>query len=551
MTKRIFRSICLAALAVLLASSGLTMGAMYNYFTRLQLRQLRTETQLAAQGVSREGLAYFSGLENLDCRITWIDSDGTVLYDSIRSSGSMENHLLREEVREALEAGYGESTRYSDTIMEQSLYAAIRLPDGTVVRLSNEQDSVLTLLLDMVRPMLLIIGAAVILALVLASRLSSGVVKPLNNLNLDDPMSNARYEELFPLLRRIESQQLQLRAQESELRQEKKQFDTVTRSMSEGLVLLDIKNTVMAMNPAAARMLGTDKIAAGTDFLLVNRSPDVCELVYNALTGKKGEKIVQLPGGNYQMISSPVRAEDIVSGVVLLILDITEKEKAEVLRREFTANVSHELKTPLHAISGYAELLRSGLVQTGDVPAFSDKIYAEAQRLIRLVEDILRLSRLDEGGADMTWETADLYALVREARENLSAAAELNRVRVEITGQAALLRTIPQLADAIVFNLLDNAIKYNRPGGSVAVTLEPGEETVKLRVSDTGIGIPTEDQSRIFERFYRVDKSHSKAVGGTGLGLSITKHACQILGASISLDSQPEKGTCITVVFPK
>ena len=551
MTKKIFRSICLAALAVLLASSGLTMGVLYNYFTRLQLRQLRTETRLTAQGVSREGMAYFSGLENLDCRITWIGSDGTVLYDSTRSTGGMENHLLREEVKEALESGYGESTRYSDTIMEQSLYAAQRLPDGTVVRLSNEQDSVLTLLLDMVRPMLLVICAVLLLALALASRLSSGVVKPLNNLNLDDPLSNARYEELFPLLRRIETQQLQLRAQESQLKQKQKQFDTVTRSMSEGLVLLDNKNAVLAMNPAAARILGTDKTAPGTDFLLVNRSAPVCELVYSALTGKKGEQVVLLPGGNYQMISSPVRAEGIVSGVVLLFLDITEKEKAEALRREFTANVSHELKTPLHAISGYAELLRSGIVQPGDVPEFSEKIYAEAQRLIRLVEDILRLSRLDEGGADMTWETADLYALVREAREHLSAAAELNRVRVEITGQAALLRTIPQLAGAIVFNLLDNAIKYNRPGGSVAVTLEPGQETVKLRVSDTGIGIPTEDQSRIFERFYRVDKSHSKAVGGTGLGLSITKHACQILGASISLDSQPEKGTCITVVFPK
>lgn len=550
MTRRIFRSICLAAVVILLAAVVLISGALYSYFTTLQLQQLHTETTLAAQGVSHEGLAYFDSLPVTDCRITWIAADGTVLYDSRHSSGELENHLERSEVREALESGYGESIRYSHTVMEQSLYAALRLEDGTVLRLSNEQDSVLTLLLGMLRPMGLIVLVAVFLALVLASRLSRRIVRPLNNLNLKDPMSNREYPEIKPLLTRIESQQAQLRQQADALKSQQKRFDTVTRSMSEGLVLLDNKNTVLSMNPAAARQFGTTRDCIGCDFLTVNRTAPVCELIYQALTGKKGEQAVSLNGVDYHMISSPVRTEGIVTGVVLLLFDLTEKQKAEVLRREFTANVSHELKTPLHAISGYAELMKSGIVPPQDTTHFSDKIYGEAQRMIQLVEDILRLSRLDEGGTDMTWASVDLYQIARETTENLSGPAELAGITIALDGNSVAIHAIPQLVSGILFNLTDNAIKYNRPGGKVTICIHDQSDSVRLCVSDTGIGIPVEHRERVFERFYRVDKSHSKEVGGTGLGLSIVKHAVQILGASIRLDSNTN-GTTVTVTFPK
>lgn len=550
MTKRIFRAICIAVLVVLLSSMGLIFRALYAYFTQMQLQQLRTETMLAAQGVDHEGLEYLQTLDISHCRITWIDADGTVLYDSQRSSSDMENHLQREEVIEALDSGYGESTRYSDTIMEQSLYAAILLSDGTVLRLSIEQDSVVTLLLGLIPPILPILAIAAVLALVLAARLSARVVRPLNELDLDAPLSNTDYPEITPLLRRIDLQHKQLRDQASLLHSKQKQFDTVTGSMSEGLVLLDNKNTILSINPAAARLLGAEKDCVGADFLTVNRTGPVCELVYKALTGKKSEKNIPLGSGMYHMISSPVRADGIVSGVVLLLLDMTEKQKSEALRREFTANVSHELKTPLHAISGYAELMKSGLVPPSDQAHFSEKIYGEAQRMIRLVEDILRLSRLDEGGEDMAWSECDLYRLAEETVRNLSSAAELAQVELALEGNPVTFRSIEQLLSGILFNLTDNAIKYNRPGGSVRVRVEQTAAAAVLTVADTGIGIGPEHRDRIFERFYRVDKSHSKEAGGTGLGLSITKHASQILGASIDLRSTPGEGTTVTVTFP-
>jgi len=551
MIRRIFRSICLAVMVVLLATVGLILGVLHSYFTTIQLQQLRTETTLAAQGVTHEGIAYFDSIPAMDCRITWIAGDGTVLYDSHHSSGELENHLERSEVRDALESGYGESIRYSDTIMEQSLYAALRLEDGTVLRLSNEQDSVLTLLLGMLQPMVLIIIAAAAPALGLASRLSKRIVSPLNSLNLNEPLSNKEYPEITPLLTRIDSQQAQLRQQADALKSHQKRFDTVTRSMSEGLVLLDNKNTVLSMNPAAARQFGTTRDCIGIDFLTVNRSAPVCELIYQALTGKKGEQNVQLGDVPYHMISSPVRTEGIVTGVVLLLFDLTEKQKAEALRREFTANVSHELKTPLHAISGYAELMKSGMVPPQDTPQFSEKIYTEAQRMIRLVEDTLRLSRLDEGGEDMAWNTVDLYAYALETVQHLSGPAELAGIRLELEGNSVPTHAIPQLVSGILFNLTDNAIKYNRPGGKVTIRITETPDSIRLTVSDTGIGIPDEHRERIFERFYRVDKSHSKEVGGTGLGLSIVKHAAQILGAKIELESTPGEGTSVTVDFRK
>ena len=552
MTKRIFRSIVFAVLAVLLAAVTLILGVVYSYFTQVQQSQLRVETALAAHAVANEGMAYFDRLDGtMDCRITWIAADGRVLYDNRTDTESMVNHLEREEVAQALTAGYGQSTRYSDTLLQQYVYAAERLPDGSVLRLSASRQSVLQLLVDTLWPILLILFAAAALSLWLASRLSRDIVRPLNGLDLDAPLGEKSYPELLPLLHRLDAQQRQLHHQQQELAQRQKEFHTVTKSLPEGLVLLNQAGTILSINPAASTLLEVTPNCLGADFSVANRNPVVAGLVEKAFSGKKAEQTVELMGSTCMAAARPVRTEGVLSGVVLLLLDLTQKQKAEALRREFTANVSHELKTPLHAVSGYAELLRSGLVQPEDAAGFYDKIYGEAQRLIRLVEDILRLSRLDEGAADMNWIPTDLFAALQQTALQLSAPAELAGVRLDIQGSPAELTGIPQLHNAILFNLLDNAIKYNHRGGTVRASVENGEQTVTLRVSDTGMGIPAEHQERIFERFYRVDKSHSKEVGGTGLGLSIVKHAVQILHGQLTLTSIPGEGTTITVVLPK
>lgn len=552
MTKRIFRSIVFAALAVLLASAALIIGVVHSYFTRGQYSQLRVETALAAHAVANEGLDYFHKLDGtMDCRITWIGTDGTVLYDNRSDSGSMENHLAREEVIQALESGYGQSSRYSDTLMQEYMYAAEKLPDGTVLRLSSTRQTVLQLLVKTLWPVLLIISAAALLSFWLANRLAWEIVRPLNELDLNAPLRNYTYPEIRPLLHRLDIQQEQLRQQSQELAQRQKEFHTVTKSLPEGLVLLSSSGTILSINPAACSLLEVTPNCIGADFSVANRNSSIAALVDTAFTGKKAEQTVAISGNAYMAAARPVKTEGILSGVVLLLLDLTQKQKAEVLRREFTANVSHELKTPLHAISGYAELLKSGLVRSDDQEGFYEKIYGEAQRLIQLVEDILRLSRLDEGAADMEWVSIDLYAALCQTARVLEGPAELAGVTMEIRGSSLSLPGIPQLYNAILFNLLDNAIKYNRKGGRITASVEERGEFAVLTVSDTGMGIPREHQDRIFERFYRVDKSHSKEVGGTGLGLSIVKHAVQILQADLTLDSTPGQGTTITIAFPK
>ena len=552
MTKRIFRSIVFAVLAVLLAASVLIVGVVYSYFTQVQFAQLRIETALAAHAVVNEGMDYFHKLDDtMDCRITWIGSDGTVLYDNRTTTDSMVNHLEREEVVEAMAAGYGESSRYSDTLMQQYIYAAECLPDGTVLRLSSTRQSVLQLLANNLWPILLIITAAAVLSFWLANRLSREIVRPLNNLDLDEPLQNRTYPEIRPLLQRLEAQQDQLRVQRQELAQRQREFHTVTKSLPEGLVLLSGAGSILSINPTASELLMVTPNCIGADFSVANRNPAIAALVETAFSGKKAEQTVLLGTGTYMAAARPVKTEGVMSGVVLLLLDLTQKQKAEELRREFTANVSHELKTPLHAVSGYAELLKSGLVQPEDAAYFYEKIYSEAQRLIALVEDILRLSRLDEGAADMDWILFDLYEALQHSALQMRGSAELSDVTLEVRGESAMLSGIPQLHNAILFNLLDNAIKYNHRGGKVTAVVENRENTVFLQVSDTGMGIPAEHQDRIFERFYRVDKSHSKAVGGTGLGLSIVKHAVQILHADMKLSSIPGEGTTITIEFPK
>lgn len=550
MTKRIFRSISLVAVGIFLASVTLFMGVLYDYFTGVQQSQLRMQTNLAAQGVLHEGAAYFEGLDTNNYRITWIGEDGTVLYDSKSDSGDMENHLQREEVDEAMQHGLGESKRYSRTLLERSLYCAQQLADGTVLRLSVAQSSLLTLVLGMLQPMCVIFVIAMVLSMVLASRLSKKIVKPLNELNLDDPLSNDGYDELSPLLRRLNAQQRQIKRQSDELLQKQHQFETITNGMTEGLLLLNSQRIVLSMNPAAQRLFGTDASCVGQMILSVNRSSELQELLMKAGNGKYAEKVMELNGGRYQLDASPIFSQEKVSGMVVLLMDVTEKERAEQLRREFTANVSHELKTPLHTISGCAELMESGMVKPADQPRFAGQIYAEAQRMIHLVEDIIKLSHLDEGAEDMKREEVDLYAVARDAVSSLMPAASAANVTLSVDGEVAAVYGIPQLLHGIVYNLCDNAIKYNRPGGKVEVSVNNQAQGVCLTVADTGIGIPEEHQKRIFERFYRVDKSHSKEIGGTGLGLSIVKHAARLHEADIEVHSEPGKGTTIHVMFP-
>ena len=535
---------------VLVATLSLIMGLTYRYYSQLQQKQLRTETALVSQAVEVGGLSYLQNLQGSDCRITWISADGEVLFDSSKGSEAMENHLQREEIRQALETGYGESTRFSDTLLEQSVYAAQRLSDGTVLRLSFRQQTVFNLIFSLARSMALVILVALALALWLARRLASLVVRPLNELNLDDP-NHHTYKELEPILERMDAQRIQLQGRTRELKRKQREFDAVAAQMAEGMVLMNERCHVLTMNPAAARIMSMVRPMVGINFLDLNEAGPLKATLDQALSDQRGSALVQLKSGIYQATASPVRSGGQVTGVVLLMVDVTEKQQLEQQRREFTANVSHELKTPLHAISGYAELLKSGMVAQQDVGGFSDRIYLESQRMIRLVEDILKLSHLDEGSRNYTLEPVDLSSIVAATMPELDSVATRRSVTLSYQGEPAMVSGVPHLLTAIATNLISNAIKYNRAEGKVMITVENTPEGAVLTVADTGIGIPEDHRERIFQRFYRVDKSHSKAVGGTGLGLSIVKHAAQIHGAAVELESQENEGTTIRIRFPK
>lgn len=550
MTKRIFRSICLVALVVFFSCVILFMGVLYEYFSNVEHAQLAMQTDLAAQGVRNEGIGYFDDLSIADYRITWIDTDGHVIYDSESDTANMENHLEREEVQEALLAGYGESERYSVTLMERALYSARKLDDGSVLRLSISQKSILTLLLGMVQPVCMIFGIALVLSVVLAIRVSKKIVEPINEIDLDDPLSNEGYDELSPFLRRIDSQRKQLHKQETRLLQKENELNTIIDSMNEGMVLLNPQGKIISINPAARKLLDAGENCAGMDMLSLCRNLDLQEILGDALKGERGERTILLHGESYQIDANPITSENLVKGAALFFFNITEKEKSEQIRREFTANVSHELKTPLHTISGYAELLKDNMVKENDRMPFAGKIYNETQRMIRLVEDIISLSRLDEGAADMKREDIELYGLALKAVQSLETEAEAAGVTLTISGTAVTLNGISQLLYSVIYNLCDNAIKYNQEHGKVTVTVRREESAAVLTVEDTGIGIAPEHQERIFERFYRVDKSRSKAVGGTGLGLSIVKHAAKIHHARIEVNSSVGKGTIVIVRFP-
>ncbi len=547
MTKKIFHSIFIAALAVLLACFTLIIGVLFHYFRGVQKDQLKIELNLASVAVEMGGIDYLEKADNDACRITWVDANGVVLYDSQSNPETMENHAQREEIAEALTTGKGESTRYSTTATEETLYCAKQLSDGTVLRVSVSYASIPLLLLGMLQPVLIIFLLALILSGILANRLSKKIVHPLNSLDLDEPLENNAYDELSPLLTHIDKQQKKIAAQKKELNDRQNEFYTVIENMNEGLVLLNEKRAILSINPAATAFFNTQN-AVGKDLIEVERSQEMEKMLQAAEQNGSSALKVSRNGHEYQLHANRIQSNGKQSGIVILIFDITEKVFAERNRQEFTANVSHELKTPLHSIMGSAELLENGLVKVEDVPRFIGHIRSEASRLVTLIEDIIRLSQLDEG-AEPEPEEVDLFALSVDEVNALKQTAQEKNVSICVEGEHTVITGVRQLLHEIVYNLCDNAIKYNVPGGSVKVQVSSTKDGAVLSVADSGIGIPREHQDRIFERFYRVDKSHSKETGGTGLGLSIVKHAVQYMGGSIHVESAPDSGTNITITF--
>lgn len=544
MTSKIFRSTVLVAVVVLLCSLAVVMGLLFNHYTQVQVEQLKDELSLAVTGTEQYGNAFLENIEADRFRVTWIDADGTVLFDTKADQATMENHSNREEIQEALASGFGSAVRTSATMTEQTYYEAKRLVDGTVLRISTNQESALSLMIGMLWPITLITVLAICLSAFLARRMAMRIVEPLNKLDLEQPLKNETYEEISPLLHRIHRQHNQIRMQVEKMKRKADEFNQITSSMQEGLVLLDSYGKIVSINSAAQMIFGADCNSTGKDFLLIDRSRIMRNAVNEALDKGRAYARENRNGRDYQFDLSCIKSNNLVIGAVILAFDITERVNAEQMRREFSANVSHELKTPLQGIIGSAELLESGMVKPEDTSRFVGHIKKEASRLVNLIEDIIRLSQLDEG-IELPKEKVDMLELAEEVKAILEPSAADKQVTVQITGNGFFVEGVRRMLHEVLYNLCDNAIKYNVPGGSVTIYADNN----RLIVRDTGIGIPAEHKDRIFERFYRVDKSHSKASGGTGLGLSIVKHASAYHKAEITLESTPGKGTSITIQF--
>ena len=550
MKKRIFRAILGVALAVLTASLVLIVGVLHGYFQDRVLHELAQATAYVAHGVENEGMDYLTDQLPRNDRITWVASGGAVLYDNWNDSREMEEHTDREEIREARELGRGMAVRHSETMGQTVVYYALRLHDGSILRLATTQYSVWMLVLQALQPVALMMALAFFLALWLAGRLSRQLVEPINALDPGDLEEDREtYEELAPLVRKIRSQNRQIHQQMEDLRRQREEFDAITEHMSEGLLVIDRETRLLSYNGAALGLLQAEgAVEQGESVLALNREAGFRHCVEEALAGRRREELLEREDSCCRVFANPVEEDGVLTGAVLIVMDVTEQERRETLRREFAANVSHELKTPLTSILGTAEILENGMVRPEDVAHFSGNIHREAQRLIGLVNDIIKLSRLDEGGAMAQWETVSLGQVADSVRGQLAQAAAAKQVTVEVEGDCGPIRAVPQIVEEIVYNLWDNAIAYNRSGGSVRVTLADCPGGSRITVADTGIGIPPEAQSRVFERFYRVDKSHSS--GGTGLGLSIVKHGAAYLGARLELKSEPGKGSVFTLTFP-
>lgn len=553
MTKRIFLSTITVVVSVLLLSLALITGVLYEHFQKIQMDQLEVTEEFVEQGITLDGMDYLKNLNENDCRITWIAADGTVLYDNRFDASQMENHRNREEVKQAMEGSAGTSFRQSTTVSERTMYYAKRMQDHTVLRLSVSQSSVLFLLGGMLSPICFILLAACILSGVLSYRVSKKIVHPLSELDLKHPEQVETYDELSPFLQRIAAQNREIEHRVRELKKQQQEFSMITENMSEGLFVIDRNYQILSYNKSAVQIFSIENEPIGQNLLAVNRSQEFREAVDSALQGRNTQKNLTLNGRVYQIIANSVCSPDSeqeLVGAVLLVLDITEKEEQERYRREFTANVSHELKTPLTSISGIAEIIRNGIVRPEDIPHFAGKIYDESQRLITLIGDIIKLSQLDEDQVPLERESVDLLEISRDVVQQLSSVAKKNGVSLVAGGTHGSVYGVRQVLSEMVYNLCENAVKYNQKGGRVSVDVKQSDAAITLTVKDTGIGIPKAEQSRVFERFYRVDKSHSKAVGGTGLGLSIVKHGAALHHAVIELNSEVGEGTEIKLIFP-
>jgi len=549
MTKKIFKSILIVAGTVLLASIVIIMGCLYEYFSNIQKDKLADELDIAASAVELYGTDYLKNIDSERYRITWIQADGKVIYDTQAGADSMENHADRQEVKQALAEGEGSSSRYSDTLMEKTSYYARLLDDGSVLRVSTTYATAGLLVLGMLQPILVVLIAALVLSGILARRISKRIVEPMNSIDLDRPLENDTYEELSPLLNRINQQHKEIEMQMRYLKQRTDEFTQITESMKEGLILLDNKGNVLSINEAAQNILETDSDCIGQSFLSIERSRNINNAIQSAFEEGHSEIYAQYGSREYQVDISRIESGGETVGAVLLAFDITEQQNAQRNRREFTANVSHELKTPLQGIIGSAELIENGMVKPEDMPRFIGHIRKEASRLVTLIEDIIRLSQLDEG-RQMPSEQVDLFELADEVKSVLEGACEAKNINMKLMGEHVCVDGVKRLLYEIIYNLCDNAVKYNNEGGIADIDISSDEKNAYITVRDSGIGIPQDQQERVFERFYRVDKSHSKESGGTGLGLSIVKHAVSYHNGTVSMKSEPGNGTEIRVSIP-
>lgn len=551
MTKKIFKSIMFVCALVLAVGLAAVMGILYSNFDGQMRKELSKEAAYLAYGVEQQGVDYLKNIKDKSSRITYIDQDGTVLFDNEADISEMKNHSDRTEFQKAEKYGAGESSRYSDTLSEKTIYYALRLKDNTVLRVSGTQDSVLALVKNLILPLCGLLCLMLILSGIMASAISKRIVKPINELNLDNPEENQIYEELSSLLSKIHRQNREIQNQLELAKQQQEEFSLITENMQEGLIVIDKYTMILSANSSAWGLFHMDRVCQGESVYCLDREEEFRHAIEQVLEGEHTELILKLNGSDIQLIANPVIRDKKTEGAVVLLVNVTEKLERESLRREFSANVSHELKTPLTSISGFAEIMQGGLVKNEDIPKFAGRIYKEAQRLLQLVEDVIQISQLDEEKTSYVWEPVDVYQVCKNAFESLKEKAKRLNVHLYICGERMKMEAVHTLLEEAVYNVCDNAIKYNRNDGSVSVFLTQTAQEIQIVVKDTGVGIPKEDQDRVFERFYRVDKSHSKEIGGTGLGLSIVKHAVGALKGSVILRSEEGNGTEVTLRFPK
>ena len=551
MTKKIFKSIMFVCALVLAVGLAAVMGILYSNFDGQMRKELSKEAAYLAYGVEQQGVDYLKNIKDKSARITYIDQDGTVLFDNEADVSEMKNHSDRTEFQKAEKYGAGESSRYSDTLSEKTIYYALRLKDGTVLRVSGTQDSVLALVENLIFPLCGLLCLMLILSGIMASAISKRIVKPINELDLESPEENRIYEELSPLLSKIHRQNREIQNQLELAKQQQEEFSLITENMQEGLIVIDKYTMILSANSSAWNLFHMDRVCQGESVYCLDREEEFRHAIEQVLSGEHTELVLKLNGSDIQLIANPVIRDKKTEGAVVLLVNVTEKLERESLRREFSANVSHELKTPLTSISGFAEIMQGGLVKCEDIPQFAGRIYKESQRLLQLVEDVIQISQLDEEKTSYVWEPVDVYQVCKNAFESLKEKAKRFNVHLYICGERMKMEAVRTLLEEAIYNVCDNAIKYNRNDGSVSVFLTQTAQELQIVVKDTGVGIPKEDQGRVFERFYRVDKSHSKEIGGTGLGLSIVKHAVGALKGSVILRSEEGNGTEICMKFPK